>query len=724
MKHEIARAMADWEASPRTLFRDVDWLVAHGFLERVGEAHYRYPVGRWPAVRLTAAEWTWVSRVVRAAAERHPENERIRKALHILESALRVSSPPASPEERTRPTLLIRGWDVVRSLEETPKRQQLEELLHQGSAVTFRYHPATPPPGMDSVPPDGLQVDADPIGLLYWGELDRWYLAAVPHADQSRAEPLAAGSPPFQLFPLDRLADPQPAGARRFPHSDLTQLLQALWGAELGEPVKVAVQFRGVPHVKEKVERVARTRPDAHLQGTETGDLIYTDVVAGLGEFSRWVRQFGRAARVLYPPELVAMLEGTAQAWVRMYARSPEPLTELEAGLGETAGVRVEGNRRLDVSPVASPSLKPSQPVGQNDQGRERLLFLLQLLRFLATHPGVTAREAAEALGVSARRVLQTLSHLLETHYMRIPLQVDPPEAEGRARLQARWSLMEGFQVPPVELESWDLLGLVRVLELLQDDPKTRPVLGMLRRSLEPWVGEYRPQAVFRFVRGRSALFESEAEAERVAMLEEAARLRREVQMVYPVAAEGEPRPWIVRPLAVVFSWDPGAWYLVGWVVAGAEPDEVVLWQDLPLAHLRLDRMRQVQVRRSMFELPSGFDLETYLEPIWAVEAGTEPVQVVVRFADEANVVAKAQRQTAHRRRARWLTLADGSALYVDWVVGENEFLRWLRGFGRSAEILAPAAWRLRMFQTARGMLERLQRVSGSPAPSPFSERL
>src|SRR5690606_29196654 len=103
MKHEIARAMADWEASPRTLFRDVDWLVAHGFLERVGEAHYRYPVGRWPAVRLTAAEWTWVSRVVRAAAERHPENERIRKALHILESALRVSSPPASPEERTRP---------------------------------------------------------------------------------------------------------------------------------------------------------------------------------------------------------------------------------------------------------------------------------------------------------------------------------------------------------------------------------------------------------------------------------------------------------------------------------------------------------------------------------------------------------------------------------------------------------------------------------------------
>lgn len=721
MKHEIAEAMAEeWEASPRTLLRDVDWLVAHGLLERVGEKEFRYPVGRWPAARLTAEEWRWVNRVMRAVAGVHPENGRIQKALHILETALRWNGPPEDKAEVAEGrTLLVRGWDLVRSAEETPKRQRLEELLRQGRGITFRYHPATPPPGLHQVPPEGLQVDVDPSGLLYWGELDGWYLVAIPHQDQAAGQTAAGRDPSssVQLFRLDRLEDPEPTLRRTEPAADLTQLLSAVWGAELGEPVQVAVRFRGLPYVQEKVERVARTRSGARLEQTASGDLIYTDVVAGWGEFSRWVRQFGRAARVLHPPVLAAMVEATAQAWLEMYQRPPEPLDEVLAFAEEATATVLEDGRRRQGRESAVRGAEPAALLPPHDRGRTRLLFLLQLLRYLATHPGKTAAEAAAALGVSEGGVLRTLFRLLEAHYARIPLVMDPPEAEGHARRAARWSLMEGFQIPPVELEAWDLLGLARALELFQDDPKIQPVLGMLRRSLEPWVGEYLPQALFRFVRGRVALFETGIEAELVATLEEAVRCRREVQLVYP-ADRDSTRSWLLRPLAVVFSWDPGAWYMVAWPILGAEPEEVVFWQGVPLVHLRLDRMRQVQVRSTVFEVPPEFNLEAYLEPIWGMEAGTEPVRVVVRFADEANVVAKARRHTAHRRRARWIPLADGSAVYVDWVVGENEFLRWVRGFGRSAEILVPTSWRARMLQTAQGMLDAPQNGPGGAPPS------
>jgi predicted DNA-binding transcriptional regulator YafY len=80
---------------------------------------------------------------------------------------------------------------------------------------------------------------------------------------------------------------------------------------------------------------------------------------------------------------------------------------------------------------------------------------------------------------------------------------------------------------------------------------------------------------------------------------------------------------------------------------------------------------------------------------------------VIVHFENDFNVPSKVMKVARHREHARVERLGDGSILYFDVVSGVDEFRAWIRGFGSSAQILAPAWLRAKH----REAVERLMRL-------------
>ncbi|MBE3584330.1 MAG: WYL domain-containing protein [Limnochordaceae bacterium] len=207
-----------------------------------------------------------------------------------------------------------------------------------------------------------------------------------------------------------------------------------------------------------------------------------------------------------------------------------------------------------------------------------------------------------------------------------------------------------------------------------------------------------------RLIKGRVA-WERELTQRYVEELEAAARAGQRLALEYrsPVGGAGE---WVGDPLGVVYYWVLDAWYLcvrlVAWPEAAAIPPGTE-WGRLTL--FRLDRIISFRRTGERFTPPAGFSLADYLAVPWGVELG-EPFTVKVRFEDTFDVLARVRQETAHRR-ARLLTPIPGGLIYQDVIAGPEEFLRWLRGFGSSAEVLAPDWLR----QRARESAERLARL-------------
>jgi predicted DNA-binding transcriptional regulator YafY len=118
-----------------------------------------------------------------------------------------------------------------------------------------------------------------------------------------------------------------------------------------------------------------------------------------------------------------------------------------------------------------------------------------------------------------------------------------------------------------------------------------------------------------------------------------------------------------------------------------------------------LDRIKMMNITDDTFEIPSDFDLETYMQsPFKVIHA--KPVKVTIRFDKKAAGYIK-EKIWHHTQQIE--PQKDGSIIFSAEVAGTDEVKHWVMSWGTSAEVLDPAFLRE---EIARELTECLDRYS------------
>ena len=160
-----------------------------------------------------------------------------------------------------------------------------------------------------------------------------------------------------------------------------------------------------------------------------------------------------------------------------------------------------------------------------------------------------------------------------------------------------------------------------------------------------------------------------------------------------------------VDPFGLAF-W-AGHWYLVGFCR-----------QRGAIRTFRTDRMEpEIKLLNpgphADFKPPKDFDVEQHVgTPAWRLH-GAGQLRVRVKF--DATVAWMVREQA--QKSDRWRVHADGSATLERAVSDPEAFIRWVLGFGKRAEILAPLEVRLRFVETVRKIRALYPEAVGAEAP-------
>ncbi len=93
-----------------------------------------------------------------------------------------------------------------------------------------------------------------------------------------------------------------------FGQADYIKKLNFMFGASYDELYHVRVEFSNVFNIREKLEKLKKTRSSATLM-QRSSSLIYEDTITGLNDFARYLRTFGSSCQVLEPLELRQMMK-------------------------------------------------------------------------------------------------------------------------------------------------------------------------------------------------------------------------------------------------------------------------------------------------------------------------------------------------------------------------------------------------------------------------------
>jgi predicted DNA-binding transcriptional regulator YafY len=99
-----------------------------------------------------------------------------------------------------------------------------------------------------------------------------------------------------------------------------------------------------------------------------------------------------------------------------------------------------------------------------------------------------------------------------------------------------------------------------------------------------------------------------------------------------------------------------------------------------------LDRIKMLSVTDETFEIPSDFDLESYMQSPFKV-IHDKPVEVTIRFDKKAAGYIK-EKIWHHSQEIE--PQKDGSIIFSAEVAGTEEVKHWVLSYGNKAEVLEP----------------------------------
>jgi predicted DNA-binding transcriptional regulator YafY len=290
---------------------------------------------------------------------------------------------------------------------------------------------------------------------------------------------------------------------------------------------------------------------------------------------------------------------------------------------------------------------------------------IVKILAHLSSSPeGISGGELAKICGIPWSTMKEDLEVISRTY----PVFSDHDELDSDEDLfkpEVKWYLVPSSEpYLPINLGVQDMLALLKVLDFVGESmERTR-----LKQRITAAFG-FEEEKAYRFVKGNMDPIQP-IDVEVFPLLDLAIIECRQLTLLY------SGRKAIVDPLGIVYYSKLRHWYLV------ARDGDIV-------KTFNMQNLTTMKLTNKNFLRPDGFDVQDWMALHWGMEYG-EPMHVKVRFVNRSQTFAKVKKDTAHRKTK--LTIVDGgqTLLMEDTVIGLNEFVSWVLGFGSAAEVIEP----------------------------------
>lgn len=313
----------------------------------------------------------------------------------------------------------------------------------------------------------------------------------------------------------------------------------------------------------------------------------------------------------------------------------------------------------------------------------ERMGKIMALIE--ANPEGICGRALAEGCGVPWGTMKQDLKVLVSSVENPIPLYTDHDEEndegeEDLFRPEVKWFMAAAQKsYTPAHLNLREAVGVLETLDFLQEDNALKE--GLRQKILSGFdLGE---EETYRYIKGELTPLEP-IQGTTFPIIDKAIRTNRRITIMF------NGRRITVDPLGIIYYSRLRYWYL-----AARQGDLIKTYH--------LNNVQDVHETSEQFAYPEGFSLKGWFGPRWGMEYG-DLIRVKVRFLNRSQSVAKVRKDVAHRS-SEITTYEDGSILFQDDIIGVNEFITWVLGFGSAAEILEPVELRELMLKRVRETL-------------------
>lgn len=304
-----------------------------------------------------------------------------------------------------------------------------------------------------------------------------------------------------------------------------------------------------------------------------------------------------------------------------------------------------------------------------------RLVKLQHLL--YRNRRGLPARYLAKECGVSVRQVYRDLETL---DNMGIPVT----DAEDD-----RWTIIEGYFLPPVHFNLEEAVALTlaaRLLARYSDDhnPKLVEALAKLASTLPLAMAE-QVQAV---IEGLTEKPQNPTFDHVFAVVTQAWAEHRKVRIWHRSGNSENEHDYLLSPYLLEPSAQGYATHVIGYSS----------WWD-GIRTFKLERIRAAELTDERFEIPADFDPVRLLRTAWGIMFGDKLEEVRLRFVPEA---------TRRVKESRWhpdekvYDLPNGGCLYRVNVAHPLEMKWWIRSWGPQVVVEAPDSLRREMAEEAK----------------------
>jgi len=311
---------------------------------------------------------------------------------------------------------------------------------------------------------------------------------------------------------------------------------------------------------------------------------------------------------------------------------------------------------------------------------KEQLFRELRILRKIQINPNLKAKDLAGELEVSERTIFRDINSLTESGF---PIAFD----NG-------YRLPEAYYLPNVNLDSEELLSLFLTSRFLlgqRDLPYHRPLrmaLEKIEAVLKPEYRQLMDRMESRFAIGIPEGVYEETSSRIMELINRAILHHQSMEIVYYTFSTGRTNTRNIDPYGLFFMQDN--WYIVAF------------------CHLRhsirefnIKRIREATLKESFFELPSGFDVSTYVNHSWDF-GESEPVEVRTRHSP---LDARRIRETQWHPTQKIIERDDGSLELSVKIRAPENMISWLLARRDEVELLSPSFLRKIFHQEVRKIL-------------------
>lgn len=311
------------------------------------------------------------------------------------------------------------------------------------------------------------------------------------------------------------------------------------------------------------------------------------------------------------------------------------------------------------------------------------------LLRLLESSRGVTLDEIEDRLPADYPRHGRTIRRDLEALATIFPILNE--RSDGRVR----WRLMDGArQVPALSFSPTELMALMISRSLL------KPLAGTeIQNALDSAMAKASkllPAASIDYVQQIQSVFavglgphkNYRMHRETIDRLTEAIAKKRTVQMRYYSASRLRTTRREVDPYRLWYA--SGGLYLVGYCHLRKEP-----------RMFAVERMRAVTLTDHPYQMPLGFDLESFVQDALTVMRG-RPIDVELRF-DKATA-AWAKDRIWHPSQKLTPLKNHGMTMRLN-VADSRELVGWILSFGSGVQVVKPQPLQKAVRDEARKVL-------------------